>query len=175
MTTVWWNTELGFPQVRTAKAGELLDTDARVESDFALVIGNEATRYVVEGTEEELRSILHGVARAIDAAFPAQGKPERDSPATPGITALSICVGAAAVIGGLVIAALVRPESPSAVWLASTLALAGLGGAAAAPLLLGLERRRAKRRALPEGPTSRESVAAAIHREAHAADSSASR
>ena len=63
----------------------------------------------------------------------------------PGTATVSICIGSVAVIGGLVIAALARPSAPGTVWLISTLVLACVGGACAAPTLEILERRQARR------------------------------
>jgi hypothetical protein len=63
----------------------------------------------------------------------------------PRFAAYSICIGGAATIGGLAIAAVLRPQSPSGVWFVATILLAAVGGVAALPALLTIERRQAQR------------------------------
>ena len=53
---------------------------------------------------------------------------------------ISIHVGGASTIGGLIVAAIVRPQSPDLVWFAATITIAALSGATAA--IVSVLRRR---------------------------------
>jgi hypothetical protein len=55
----------------------------------------------------------------------------------------SILVGGASTIGGLIVAAILRPQSPDLVWLAATITIAALSGATAG--IVSARRRRARR------------------------------
>lgn len=65
--------------------------------------------------------------------------------AEPNLLAYAVCTGAVATLGGLAVAAVVRPSSPWTVWLLSTIALTIAGGVLAVPAMSSMERRLNRR------------------------------
>ena len=63
----------------------------------------------------------------------------------PGSATIAVCIGSVATVGGLVIAALLRPGSLGVAWLVSTLVIAAVGGALSEPAVRGIERHQARR------------------------------
>ena len=72
-------------------------------------------------------------------------KQAKSAESTAGLALYSLCIGGVAAIGGLAVAACIRPGSPLLVWFLATGVLTVAGALVAGPVLRAFDRQRAPR------------------------------